>query len=150
MSFFERIIEKEKLYSFLAKSLIISSDNAHAYHPNFMEKQDDLHSPILGRGVVLKRSPGANYATDLTNQSLINIISKKYNIPLQYLINRNDVPSGSTIGPHVSTILGVSTIDIGLPQLAMHSIREVSAVKDLEYLIDLLKSLYNFYDDIQY
>jgi len=145
-SFFERVVGTENLPSFIAKSLVISSDNAHAYHPNFMEKYEDLHSPILGNGVVLKRSPGANYATDIVSEYPLRRASEVSNSPLQFLINRNDIIGGSTIGPHVSTILGIPTVDIGLPQLSMHSIRELVASKDVEYLIELLKVLYNDYE----
>lgn len=146
-SFLERAVGKEELPAFVARSLVVSSDNAHAIHPNFSAKHEEMHAPKLGGGPVIKRSPGAAYATDSTSMFALKRAAGIVKVPLQDLINRNDTPSGSTIGPHVSALVGIPTVDIGQPQLAMHSVRELVAVKDIDYLIDLLECLYNNYDE---
>ncbi|KAK8893473.1 hypothetical protein M9Y10_021895 [Tritrichomonas musculus] len=136
-----------KFNAFIARSLVVSSDNAHAVHPNYSSKHDVMHAPPMGSGVVLKKSPGVQYATDMASSYPLKKAAEVSGVPLQYLINRNDIPSGSTIGPHVSTLVGIPTVDIGQPQLAMHSIRELVTVKDVEYNTKLLIELYNHYED---
>lgn len=137
----------KQLNPFIAKSLLVSSDNSHAIHPNYSSKHDKMHSPILGKGVIIKKAPGATYATDMTSTYPIKHAADKCNIPLQYFMNRNDIPAGSTIGPVVSSLIGIPTVDIGLPQLSMHSIRETMKYKDIDYLIDLLIEMYNNYEE---
>ena len=145
----ERIVGKEKLAELVARSLVVSSDNAHAVHPNYAEKHDPMHAPVMGGGTVLKRSPGPSYATDMTSAYPLKMAAKKLGLALQILINRNDVPSGSTIGPHVSTQMGIATVDIGQPQLAMHSLRELVAVEDVQQLVLLLQELYNHFEEFR-
>lgn len=139
------IIDPSQYYPFIARSLLVSSDNCHAYHPNFSKQYDTLHSPLLGNGVVIKKAPGASYATDMTSSFAIKHASQKLKIPIQYFMNKNDIPAGSTIGPIVSTLMGISTVDIGQPMLGMHSIRETMHFKDVTYLTQLLTELYNNY-----
>lgn len=137
----------KQLNPFIAKSLLVSSDNSHAIHPNFSSKHDKMHSPYLGKGVIIKKAPGATYATDMTSTYPVKHAANKCKIPLQYFMNRNDIPAGSTIGPIVSSLIGIPTVDIGLPQLSMHSVRETMAFKDVEHLINLLIELYNNYEE---
>ena len=145
-TFLKRIIPQEEYTAFIARSLVVSSDNAHAWHPNFQEKHEQNHRPLLGGGPVVKRSPAAAYATDMASLYPLKKAAELANVPLQMMLNRNDIPSGSTIGPHVSSGLGIATVDIGQPQLAMHSIRELVAVADLDLLTNLLVSIYNNYE----
>ena len=145
-SVLEKIVGRQKYSAVVSRSLLVSSDNAHAIHPNYHEKHDPMHAPYLGAGTVLKRSPGQSYATDMTSACPLLMALKKLGLNAQALMNRNDIPSGSTIGPHVSTQMGIATVDIGQPQLAMHSIRELVAVKDVEELTTLLEELYNHYE----
>lgn len=139
--------DSNKFNAFIARSLVVSSDNAHAIHPNFSSKHDVMHAPPMGSGVVLKKSPGVQYATDMMSSYPLKKAAEVSGVPIQFLINRNDIPSGSTIGPHVSTLIGIPTVDIGQPQLAMHSIRETVTVKDVEYNTKLLTELYNHYEN---
>lgn len=142
--------DSNKFYSFIARSLIVSSDNAHAIHPNYSSKHDPMHAPEMGSGIVLKKSPGSQYATDMTSLYPFKRASEATNVNLQYLINRNDIPSGSTIGPYVSTQLGIPTVDIGQPQLAMHSIRELVTVQDVVANINVLTDIYNNYENYRF
>ncbi|OHT13790.1 putative M18 family aminopeptidase 2 [Tritrichomonas foetus] len=146
----ENISVKQKYFAFIAKSLVVSSDNAHAVHPNYSSKHDPMHAPPMGSGVVIKKSPGVQYATDLVSSYPLKKAAEKSAVKLMYLINRNDIPSGSTIGPHVSTQLGIPTVDIGQPQLSMHSIREIVTVRDVEDNMKLLVELYNNYEEYRY
>lgn len=124
-------------------SFLISADGAHAEHPNFADKHDSSYSPKLNRGPVIKLSANYRYAT--TSESAAKFISlcKKVDVPFQKLANRSDVPSGSTIGPMSSSSLGIKTVDVGNPMLAMHSIRETQGVKDHLYMTKVIGELYN-------
>ncbi|EAY15124.1 Clan MH, family M18, aspartyl aminopeptidase-like metallopeptidase [Trichomonas vaginalis G3] len=146
-SFFRRVIPKEDYEAFIAKSYLVSSDNAHAWHPNYQYKHEDNHRPLLAGGPVIKRSPGRQYATDLTSVYPFVKATELCGVPYQVMMNRNDIPSGSTIGPFASAGLGIATIDIGQPQLAMHSIREFIAAADFDLLIKVLKTIYERYDE---
>jgi aspartyl aminopeptidase len=146
-TFFRRIVPEDDYASFIARSLLVSSDNAHAYHPNYMEKHEQNHRPLLGGGPVVKRSPSFQYATDMSSLYPLRKAAERSKVPIQMMLNRNDIPSGSTIGPLAAVNTGLSTVDIGLPQLAMHSIRELLAVRDIVYTIDLLAELYGHYEE---
>lgn len=138
---------KKEFNAFIARSLVVSNDNGHAVHPNYSSRHDEMHAPKMGEGIVLKMSPCGLYATDLTSSYPLIKAAKVANVPIQKMINRNDIESSTTIGPIVSSNLGIATVDIGSPQLAMHSIREIVAIKDVEYNVKLLIELYNRYDD---
>lgn len=155
--FLETVIRKilpnrsqQQINAFIAKSLFVSSDNAHAIHPNYPRFHDDMHAPVMGSGVVVKKSPASSYATDLMSAFALKRAGEKIGISTPYLIGRNDGRSGSTIGPIVSTNLGIPAVDIGSPQLAMHSIREIVAVKDVESNMKLLIELYNNYEEYRF
>lgn len=139
----------KKYNNFISKSLFVSSDNAQAIHPNYMKLYDSQNSPSMGNGVSVKKSPEDSYATDLFSSYPLKKAAEKAGVNLQVMINRNDIPSGSTIGPIVSTSIGIPTVDIGQPQLAMYSIRELVAVKDVEDNMKLLIEIYNNYDNFR-
>ena len=123
----------------LSKSFCLSADGAHATHPNYLERHDLDHSVRLNGGVVIKRNANQRYATDAIGEAFAKELCEKTNIPYQIFSNRNDLLCGSTIGPTTAAHLGVKTIDIGVPQLSMHSIREICGVDDQRYL----KSFFN-------
>lgn len=135
-------------YECLANSFLISSDCSHGVHPNYSHVHEVRHRPECGKGTALKQSPGSSYATNLESSSFFIRAVEKSGFRVQKIINRNDVPGGSTIGPGLSSQLGVLTADIGLPQLAMHSIREFMAIADLESQIKILTDLYNSFSGI--
>lgn len=123
----------------LADSLALSIDMAHAEHPNFPQKHESNHAPVLGGGVVLKTNAQKRYASDVLSSAQFKLLCKKADVPYQTFITRNDMPCGSTVGPTISASLGIPTVDIGEPMLSMHSIREMIASKDHVGLISLLK-----------
>ncbi|MCM1990365.1 M18 family aminopeptidase [Oceanirhabdus seepicola] len=117
----------------IAHSFIISADNAHAIHPNYVEKHDPTNRPIINNGPVIKINANQSYTTDSESGAVFEMICKRCEVPYQKFVNRSDVRGGSTIGPINSTHLNMRSVDIGLPQLAMHSIREMAGVKDHTY-----------------
>lgn len=131
--------------SFLEKSFFVSMDMAHALNPVYPEKHDPKHAPILGQGIVLKQNAQKRYATDVFSSAVFKQICSKAGVSYQNFISRNDLPCGSTIGPSISSTLGVSTVDIGEPMLSMHSIREMSSVQDHQQMIKFLASLFKDY-----
>ncbi|MEM9130755.1 MAG: M18 family aminopeptidase [Actinomycetota bacterium] len=126
----------------LARSLVISADGAHATHPNYVDKHEPSHHIALNAGVVIKRNANQRYATDAVSEAEVVAAAAEVNAPLQYYIHRNDLPCGSTIGPITAARLGVPTVDVGAPQLAMHSIREMAGLADLDHLHRLLGAVF--------
>jgi len=110
----------------MSKSLLISADMAHAWHPNYPRKHDDHHRPRMQQGPVIKYNANQSYATTSETSAIIKVLAKKHDVPLQEFVVRNDMPCGSTVGPIISSKLGMRTIDMGTPQFAMHSIREMA------------------------
>lgn len=119
----------------LADSLMISADNAHAVHPNHTEKADPSNRPYLNRGIVIKFNANQKYCTDGVSAAMFRDICKTADVPVQTFVNRSDMAGGSTLGNISNTQVALNTVDIGLPQLAMHSPYETAGVKDTEYLI---------------
>ena len=113
-----------------AQSFILSADMAHAVHPNYPEKHEDHHLPRMNEGPVIKMNANARYATDAEGTALFTQACRAANVPCQKFVMRADLRCGSTIGPMVATRLGVRTVDVGNPQLSMHSIREMAGVRD--------------------
>ena len=126
------------LDSMLAASLALSIDMAHAEHPNFVQKHESNHAPVLGGGVVLKMDSQKRYASDVYSNARFKLLCEQNNIPYQTFVMRNDMPCGSTVGPTISASLGIPTVDIGEPMLSMHSIREMTDVADHEKMTRLL------------
>lgn len=126
------------LSSRLAESFALSIDMAHACHPNFVQKHESNHAPVLGGGVVLKVNSQKRYASDMFSNARFKLICEQNNIPYQTFVMRNDMPCGSTVGPAISASLGIPTVDIGEPMLSMHSIREMTDVADHEKMTRLL------------
>jgi aspartyl aminopeptidase len=131
-----------QLDSILAESLALSIDMAHAEHPNFVQKHEPNHAPILGQGVVLKVNSQKRYASDVFSNAQFKLLCEQSNIPYQTFVMRNDMPCGSTVGPTISASLGIPTVDIGEPMLSMHSIREMTAVKDHESMEMLVSAFF--------
>ena len=130
------------LDSMLAASLALSIDMAHAEHPNFTQKHESNHAPVLGGGVVLKMNSQKRYASDVFSNARFKLICEQNNIPYQTFVMRNDMPCGSTVGPTISASLGIPTVDIGEPMLSMHSIREMTDVADHEKMTRLLSAFW--------
>ncbi len=124
-------------------SLLISADNAHGIHPNYADKHDSNHGPLLNKGPVIKVNTNQRYATNSETSSFFKLLCAQAEVPLQSFVTRSDMGCGSTIGPITASQLGIQTIDIGVPTFAMHSIRELAGSHDLGYLITALKAFYN-------
>jgi len=139
---------KEDYYRSIRKSFLVSADMAHSIHPNYAEKHQSLHAPRMQAGIVLKTNANQRYTTDTIGASLVREIASKVNVPIQDFMVKNDSPCGSTIGPMMAAKAGIKTIDIGAPQLAMHSIRETCGVVDLLYYRKLFKSFYQNFSSI--
>lgn len=126
----------------LASSLMLSADNAHALHPNYPEKACPTNRPVLNGGIVIKFSGSQKYTSDAVSSAMFRRICEKAEVPTQVYTNRSDIAGGSTLGNISGTQVAVNSIDIGLPQLAMHSSYETAGAKDLEYLIRAARVFY--------
>ncbi|KAI8971486.1 peptidase M18 [Mycotypha africana] len=130
------------------RSLLVSADMAHAVHPNYAEKYEENHRPHLHKGTVIKVNANQRYATTAPTSLILKEIARQRDIPIQEFVVRNDSPCGSTIGPMLSAKLGLRTIDVGNPQLSMHSIREVGGVDDVKHGIHLLKAFFELFPSV--
>lgn len=128
-------LTREDYLIHLADSLMISADNAHAVHPNHTEKADPSNRPYINEGIVIKFNANQKYCTDGVSSAIFRDICQTANVPVQTFVNRSDMAGGSTLGNISNTQVALNTVDIGLPQLAMHSPYETAGVKDTEYLI---------------
>ena len=130
----------------LAKSFLISADNAQALHPDHTEKSDPINAPVLNGGIVLKFNASQKYATDGVSAAAVRKICRDQEIPCQDFANRSDIRGGSTLGTIADTVVPVRTADIGLAQLAMHSAYETAGTKDAEYLARFMQAYYEAAD----
>jgi aspartyl aminopeptidase len=127
----------------LHKSHCVSADNAHAVHPNYVDRHELNNAPFVNEGVVIKTNVSQRYAT--SPQSLLPIVhaAATAGVKLQSFSSRNNIACGSTIGPITATRIGIETVDIGVPQLSMHSIREMCGTKDPVDLVALLGAYFS-------
>lgn len=131
-------------------SFVLSVDQAHAVHPNYASKHEKNHGPKLNSGMVIKRNSNQRYATNGITGLIVRELAKKAELPpVQEFVVRNDCGCGSTIGPVISAATGIKAIDIGCPQLSMHSIRETMGVKDLTHGLALFRSFFSHYSDVK-
>ncbi|SIQ01881.1 aspartyl aminopeptidase [Alkalispirochaeta americana] len=130
------------LEDLLARTVLISNDAAHARHPNYRDKHDDGYAPVLAGGPVVKKSAIRRYASELPVTSWIAGVARRAGVPVQYLQNRSDIAAGSTIGPAVASRLAIPGVDLGVPILGMHSIRETGTVGDIEQMTALIAGTY--------
>ncbi len=126
----------------LASSFIVSADGAHAVHPNMGAKADPTSRPLLNGGVVIKLSANKSYTSDAVSTSIFMQLGHQAGIRLQRFVNRSDMRGGSTIGPISSTHVSIPSVDVGIPMLAMHSIREMCGVDDHFAMFAVLSELY--------
>jgi aspartyl aminopeptidase len=143
----------------LAKSFLISADMAHSVNPNYPGKYESDHRPEMNKGTVLKINANARYTTSSPGVVLLQEVARRARpsrdsttsagVPLQLFVVRNDSPCGGTIGPMLAAALGARTIDLGNPQLSMHSIRECGGAYDIEHGIRLFESFYKHYSELE-
>ena len=123
-------------------SFMVSADNAHAVHPNHPEKYDADNRVYMNEGVVIKHNANQKYTTDGASNAIFSAVCEKAGVPVQHFANRSDVPGGGTLGNIANTKVSMNTVDIGLAQLAMHSACETAGCKDLDHMVNALRSFY--------
>jgi len=134
---------EEELSRVIACSLMISADNAHGVHPNFADKHDANHGPIMNEGPVIKVNANQRYSSNSETGAMFKHLCDLADVPVQSFVVRSDMACGSTIGPITASEIGVRTVDVGVPTFAMHSIRELAGRWDAFYLYRVLKQYYN-------
>lgn len=134
---------KEDYYRAIAKSFMVSCDNAHAVHPNHPEKTDDNNCTYMNKGIVIKYSANQKYTTDAISSAVFSGICENAGVPVQHFANRSDAAGGSTLGNLSSQKVSMHTVDVGLAQLAMHSSYETGGIKDSDYMVKGLTAFYN-------
>lgn len=126
---------EEDLCRALASSLMVSADNAHAVHPNVPEKSDPSNRVYLNQGIVIKYNANQSYTSDSISAALFLELCRKAGVPTQYFTNRSDLKGGGTLGSISTSQVSVASVDIGLPQLAMHSCNETAGVQDCQAMV---------------
>lgn len=134
---------EEDYLSAVAGSFMISADNAHAVHPNQGDKADPVNRPLMNQGIVIKYHGGQKYTTDAVSAAVFKELCGRAGVPFQTFTNHSDIPGGSTLGNLSSSHVPVRTVDIGLPQLAMHSPYETAGVLDTWYLIRAAREFFS-------
>jgi aspartyl aminopeptidase len=124
-----------------ARSLLVSVDMAHAVHPNYADRHEPEHRPVVGKGPVLKVNANQSYASDAETSALFASLCAEVGICPQHFVVRSDLPCGSTIGPISAARVGIRTVDVGSPMLAMHSCRELAGSADVAPMIQVLSAL---------
>ena len=133
--------DTEDYYRAAACSLLVSNDAAHALHPGYAAKYDSDYAPVLGGGPAIKLNAKLRYATSTSGAARVEAAAEEAGVPLQYLAVRSDMRSGSTIGPFGWARTGIDPVDIGVPIVAMHSIRETGDLRDAHALVELQRHL---------
>ena len=127
----------------VARSYMVSADNAHAVHPNMQGKADPTNAPVMNGGIVIKYNANQSYTSDAYSASILTEILNSAKVPYQFFTNRSDARGGSTLGNISNAQVSLTCVDIGLAQLAMHSCYETAGAKDVNYMIEGLKAFYN-------
>ena len=146
-SFLKSVLQRlcptaEELARAIDHSMLISADNAHGVHPNYADKYDDNHGPVLNKGPVIKVNANQRYASNSETSAMFRNICEQADVPVQSFVVRSDMACGSTIGPLTAAETGIRTIDVGVPTFAMHSIREMAGRWDGYYLYRALREYY--------
>lgn len=134
---------EEDYLTAVARSFLISSDNAHALHPNYADKHDPTNRPVINGGIVIKSTANQKYTTDAMTSAVLQLLCEKAGkLPFQRFVNRSDMLGGSTLGNLSTLQVSMPSVDIGLPQLAMHSPYETAGIEDLSALVALSKTFF--------
>ena len=121
-----------------ARSWLVSADMAHAVHPNYADRHEPEHRPLIGKGPVIKVNADQPYASDAESAALFASLCGEVGVCPQHFVVRSDLACGSTIGPITAARVGIRTVDVGNPMLAMHSCRELAGSADVAPMIDVL------------
>lgn len=146
-TFLQAVLERlagstESLRRACDRALFISADNAHGVHPNYADKHDPNHASLLNHGPVIKTHAGQRYASTSETAALFRLLCEQEGVPVQTFASRSDLLCGTTIGPITASRLGVRTLDVGAPTLAMHSIRELAGTRDAHLFYRALGAFY--------
>ncbi len=133
----------EDLERVIRSSILLSIDNAHGVHPNFMEKHDGNHGPLLNQGPVIKINANQRYASNSRSIAYFKSLCLQADVPVQSFVVRSDMACGSTIGPITAAGIGIETVDVGVPTFAMHSIRELAGSEDAFNLCKAVRVFFN-------
>ncbi len=134
---------RESLMRAIAQSIFISADMAHAVHPNYADKHEGQHLPLINAGPVIKTNAGQRYATEGVSSAHFELLCRRAGVNVQKFVMRSDLACGSTIGPITAANLGIRTVDVGNPMLSMHSIREMAGSQDHGDLIQVFREYFN-------
>ncbi len=135
--------DRDDLLRALARSSCVSADNAHAIHPNYTDRHDTEHRPLVNAGPAIKINANQRYATSSATAAAFRRACEAGGVPFQLFVSRNNMPCGSTIGPITATRLGIDTVDVGVPQLSMHSARELCGTADPPALARALRASFD-------
>ncbi len=127
--------DPQAFHQAMARSRLVSADMAHAVHPNYADRHEPSHTPVLGGGPVIKHNANQSYATDAGTGAWFTARAAEAGVAVQHFVTRADLPCGSTIGPLTATRLGIPTVDVGSPMLAMHSCRELASGADVPLMV---------------
>lgn len=143
-SVLQRLAVERAGYSALTeRSMMISADNAHGVHPNYADRHDENHGPLLNSGPVIKVNANQRYASNSETTGMYRMLAAAEGVPVQSFVVRTDMACGSTIGPITAGGVGVRTLDIGAPTFGMHSVRELAGSADAFNLYRVLQRFYN-------
>lgn len=134
--------DAQALEAAVARSFMVSADNAHAVHPNRPEKYDAENRVSMNGGVVVKFNANQKYVSDGVSQAVFEAVCRRAGVPVQRFANRSDIAGGSTLGNIANAHASMNSVDIGLAQLAMHSANESAGTKDVGYMIDALRTFH--------
>lgn len=142
--FMERLMPDVELRNrVIDRSMMISADNAHGIHPNYADKHEQNHGPLLNKGPVIKVNANQRYATNSETSAYFRHLCEQVGVPVQAFVVRTDMACGSTIGPITAAEIGLKTLDVGMPTWGMHSIRETAGTTDMLDLIKVLQKHYS-------
>ena len=134
--------DEESYLRAVARSFMVSADNAHSVHPNYTEKADPCNRPVVNKGVVIKYNANQKYTTDAVSGAVFREICAEAKVPVQTFVNRSDAAGGSTLGNISNTQVSLNAVDIGMAQWAMHSPYESGGVKDTYFLEEAMKQFF--------
>ena len=135
-------INKNKKCAMIAKSFMVSADNAHAVHPNFPAVTDQSNRNYINKGIVIKFNANQSYTTDGVSSAVFKSLCDKNEVPYQTFHNRSDMRGGGTLGNISNSHISLNTVDIGIPQFSMHSAMETAGIKDTYYMYKAMKGFY--------
>jgi len=136
--------DRQKYKRAVSVSYYMSADGAHAFHPNYTGKFDNLNKVFLNKGPVIKINANTNYATTAESSGVFEMVCAERKIPYQKFVNRSDVRGGGTIGSMIASNLGIRTVDVGNAMLAMHSTRETAGVEDHRMMKEAMKGFFEY------